>query len=413
MDQTKIRQNAVRRYLAGESVTTICQDLGVSRKWFYKWYNRHQAGAENWYEDQSKAPKRCPHKINSAVEKLVLNIRDNLENTKYAQIGAMAIAWQIQKLGGTPPPLWSINRILKRNDRIKQKTERAKNKSNVNYPYFTEAFYPGHIHQADLVGPRYLKGDGRFYCFSTIDRFSHQAYSVPLRSKDDDSIIYALIKTWKVIGVPKLLQFDNELSFLGSNRYPHSFGKVLKLCLSVGIQPIFIPQGEPWRNGVIEHFNRTFESNFYRTEQFKNFKHLQEQLEVFLNYHNENHVYSANHGKTPNQILDSQEIKPSKLSDKFEFYQDQTLPYESYIHFVRFIRSDLKLRIRGESFLMPKETMYQYLRATIYTEYHKLNVFNENKLVAKLDYPLPNFNQENPVELIKTLAKLIDKFFKM
>ena len=82
MDQIKIRQNAVRRYLAGESVTTICQDLGVSRKWFYKWYNRHQAGAENWYEDQSKAPKRCPHKINSAVEKLVLNIRDNLSNVR-------------------------------------------------------------------------------------------------------------------------------------------------------------------------------------------------------------------------------------------------------------------------------------------------------------------------------------------
>ncbi len=409
MDSIRTRQEAVRRYLMGERITTICHDLQVNRKWFYKWYNRYQTGADDWYQDQSKAPQNHPKKVHEEIERLVLKVRDELEQTKYAQIGAVAIAWHIQRLDGTPPPLWTINRILKRGGKIKAKTKRKKNKSNVNYTYFTEAFYPGHIYQADLIGPRYLKDDGRFYSLSTIDRFSHQAYSVPIRSKDDGAVMHALIKTWREIGIPEFLQLDNELSFLGSNRYPHSLGKVLKLCLAVGIQPVFIPTGEPWRNGVVEHFNRTFENSFYRTERFENFEYLKERLIDFLKFHNENHCYSTNQGKTPKQVLNEENIKPVKLSDNFEFSEDQTLPHESYIHFIRFIRSDLKLRIRGEAFSLPKEAMYQYVRATIYTEYHQLNVFLENKMIAQFEYPLPNFNQEDAEDLIKSLQQLCDK----
>jgi len=410
MDQSTCRQEAIRRYLMGESVTALCREFNVSRKWFYKWYNRYQTGASNWYQDQLKAPKHQPHKIDNEVEQLVLKVRDQLEQTKYAQIGATAIAWHIRKLGGTPPPVWSINRILKRNGKIQPKKKRQKNKSNVAYTWFTEPSYPGHIYQTDLIGPRYLKGDGRFYCLSTIDRFSHLAYCVPMRSKDDDSIIQALITTWRYIGVPDYQQFDNELSFLGSNRYPHSLGKVLKLCLAAGIQPIFIPTGEPWRNGMVEHFNRTFENSFYRVERFASFEHLKERLIDFIIFHNENHVYSANYGKTPNQIIKEHDIKIEKLADDFQFSEHQTLPYDSYIHFIRFIRSDLKLYIRGESFIMPKEAMYQYVKATIHTKWHLLNVFiDDTRMIARFDYPLLNFNQENPELVIWSLKQHMKK----
>lgn len=395
MDKEQLRQNAICRHLMGESITLICRDLQVSRKWFYKWHSRYQTGLDDWYKDQSRAPGTTPRKVEKCLEHLVLKIRDELEHTKYAQFGAATIAWHIRKLGGTPPPYWTINRILKRNGRIESRKRCKKNKSNVNYNYFTEAFYPGFIHQADLLGPRYIKGDGRFYCLSSIDLYSHQAYSVPIRSKDDEAIIYAFTKTWQEIGVPEFLQLDNELSFHGSNRYPHSLGKVLKFCLVLGIQPIFIPIGEPWRNGVIEHFNSTFESSFYRTEHFNNFAHFKGHLIHFLAFHNEYHVYSANHGRTPKQLLETETIRPDKLDVDFEFSEYQTLPYESYIHFVRFIRSDLQLKIWGEYFPMPKEVMYQYVRATIYTEFHQLNVFLENKLIASFAYPLPNFNQED------------------
>jgi hypothetical protein len=49
--------------------------------------------------------------------------------------------------------------------------------------------------------------------------------------------------------MPDYLQMDNELSFRGSNRYPRSFGPLIRLSLSENITPIFIPPGEPGAMG--------------------------------------------------------------------------------------------------------------------------------------------------------------------
>jgi len=49
MDSEKIRKTAIRWYLSGKSITHICQDLEVSRKWFYKWWRRYKSGNEYWF----------------------------------------------------------------------------------------------------------------------------------------------------------------------------------------------------------------------------------------------------------------------------------------------------------------------------------------------------------------------------
>jgi len=88
-----------------------------------------------------------------------------------------------------------------------------------------------------------------------MDLFSHRVYIESQRTKEDKPIAASLMRCWKALGIPDFLQLDNELSFRCSNKYPRSFGIVIKLCLHFGIQPVFIPVAEPWRNGVIERFN--------------------------------------------------------------------------------------------------------------------------------------------------------------
>ncbi len=87
-------------------------------------------------------------------------------------------------------------------------------------------------------------------------------------NKAADSIISAILRFWKYFGIPDYLQMENELSFRGSNRYPHSFGQLIRLALSQGVTPVFIPQAEPLRNGIIEKFNDTFDKKFFRTFLF-------------------------------------------------------------------------------------------------------------------------------------------------
>ena len=111
----------------------------------------------------------------------------------------------------------------------------------VEYPYFQESLGINYIHQADLVGPRYIKDHGRFYSLHIIDRGSNRVFIHPQRRKDDISVASALIRCCKTMGVPDFLQLDNELSFHGSHRHPRCLGIVLRLCLLMGIEVIFLP----------------------------------------------------------------------------------------------------------------------------------------------------------------------------
>jgi transposase InsO family protein len=178
--------------------------------------------------------------------------------------------------------VWTINRILKRNDLVsKKKPYEPKGKS---YPEIIIPSQINTIYQIDLVGPRYIKGDGRFYSLNVIDVCSHRIKLNPMRSKRDEEIANGLISTWKTLGIPEYIQFDNELSFHGSHKHPHSLGLVLRLCLALGIQPIFIPQGEPWRNWVIERFNDVYNKGFFTIQTFCDFSHLNYTLAVLNNF---------------------------------------------------------------------------------------------------------------------------------
>lgn len=247
--EEKRRQEAIRLYEQGGKVPEICERLQVSRPWFYKWRKRFQSGEPDWFCEQSRRPHRVANKTSLKQERVVIGIRRRLEKAKYSQRGALAIQWEMEKLGVEPLPTWTIDRILKRHHLVRAK--RKYQPSGKPYPDLKKIFSAS-IQQADLLGPRHIHKDGHFYSLNVIDLESYLAAINPSRSKADVAVAENLLRSWKTIGKPDFLQMDNELSFRGSNRHPHSFGLVIRMCLALEVQPIFIPIAEPWRNGAVE-----------------------------------------------------------------------------------------------------------------------------------------------------------------
>ena len=236
------------------------------------------------------------------------------------------------------------------------------------------------------MGPRYIKGDGKFYSFNVIDLFSHQVYIESQRTKQDLQVASSLIRSWKVMGPPDFLQLDNEMSFHGSNRHPRSFGVVIKSCLHFGVQPVFIPVSEPWRNGVIEKFNDTYNKKFFRRQWFHSYLYLKRQSKNFQTYHNRNHRYSCLKGKTPDEFWS--DFKPATLGPNTKLPRFDNLP-DGNIIIIRLIRSDGVLNIFGGKFKLHKDLVYSYVKAVIVTEIHRLQVYLGEELVDSFDYQLP------------------------
>lgn len=389
MKEYEQRQEAIRRYLAGEKVIKIAQSLKKSRKWLHTWIKRfNERKDSNWFEDLSKAPLNIKTTLNEETEQQILLIRKELMNEKMAQIGAISIQYEFERRGIKPiPDVWTINRVISKNGLSKQVSNHKKTK---DYP---ELYW--HVHQMDLVGPRYIKGDGKFYSINIIDITTHSCFVKAARTKSSNNIVDALATFWKTHGLPDALQMDNELAFRGSNLYPRSFGAVVRFALSQGVAVIFIPIAEPWRNGIIEKFNDTYQLRFLRAYNFGNLEQLSQKEQLFIDFHNDHHRYSSQSHKTPNEAKALQ--MPAILykgiehlpSLKNEIIISLT---KGCIYYIRFIRSDLKLYLLNEIFIVKESLKYSYVVAEINIENQTLIIRQNYEIIQTFKYEITAVN---------------------
>ncbi len=382
------RRLAVRRYQNGEKPSSICTSLGKSRFWLYKWVNRFDPDDRSWCESRSTQPFGHPNRISREIEEIVkitrLSLYNDPDNPFY---GAQAILWEMEDLSVTPlPSERTINRILVRNSLTHKRTGSYEPKGTL-YPELP-ADRPNQTHQADLVGPRYLKGPIRFYSQNAVDIATGRCGIEPLHGKDSQSVINGLWGIWSRMGIPVNLQVDNEASFYGSRRHPRGMGSLIRLCLYNGVEPWFIPFAEPWRNGVVEWFNQHYKKKFLRKVTMTSREGLKESSLAFENRHNIRHRYTKLGGKTPLKAMAASRTILTFLKEVTPPVHPLPKPEEGRYHLVRLIRSKLRIDIFGETFPVAPELQYEYVVATIDVKEQRLKLVHNNVQVDELDYKL-------------------------
>lgn len=189
------------------------------------------------------------------------------------------------------------------------------------------------------------------------------------------------------MGLPDFLQLDNEMSFRGSNRHPRSPGLVIRLCLHFGVTPVFIPIAEPWRNGVIEKFNATYNTKFFRRQWFPSYATLKRQSKNFQRFHNKHHRYSCLKGKTPLEVIRNADRSPVTIGANTKLPKLDSVP-DGDIILIRFIRSNRLLNVFGEKFKVSKDLVYSYIKAVIVTQINSLQIYLGEDLVDTFEYQL-------------------------
>ncbi|MBU4189408.1 MAG: integrase core domain-containing protein [Candidatus Thermoplasmatota archaeon] len=371
--------------------------LQRTRVWVYKWIKRYKSEDGQWYLNESTEPKRKPNKIDPVLEMNIIKSRKKLvkrdtPETRYAFHGAVAIHQELDNLGyKNKPTLSTINRVLKRNDLItKEQREKGNKESKVYYPEI-RARYPGHIHQLDLVTPRYITGYGKIVSVNRIDIYTAQANLNQFESKGADSIISFIVEDWAKYGIPRYLQLDNEASFRGSLYHPKTFGKLARFCLNFGVELIFIPFREPWRNGYIESFNGRFNDQLWLFQKFTDLEHLRNEAKQFRDKYNKFQIYKKEHFSK--QYL--QGCTKRFFPKGFKFNLSTELPItDGKIHFVRLVNEKGYINVFNEDFYINKNLSFEYIWATIFTKeqelkfYYQANKESKRELIKSVEYKL-------------------------
>lgn len=377
---------AVQRFKAGESPESICVSFGKSKRWLYKWVKRYNINDPSWFEDSSRRPHSTPHRTPAEIEQIVKMVRLNLYN-KDLFCGAQAILWELEDLDVQPlPSLRTINRILSRNDLTHRRTGRYEPKGTL-YPALPSTL-PNQTHQADFVGPCYLRGPIRFYSLNIVDTATVRCGLSPSFSNSGQTVIDGFWNIWKRIGIPDQVQIDNAMSFFGSPKHPRGMGPLIRLCLHSGVEPWFIPMAEPWRNGMIESFNDRYEQRFLGKVDMASMEALQAESLAFEQRHNSKYRYSKLKGGTPLKALADTNAKLRFPPNEGPPQHRLEKPEEGKYHIVRLVRSDQKLNLFGECFFVPPEARYEYVVATIDVKEQRLKLFLDKIQIEEFDYKL-------------------------
>ncbi|HJH26334.1 MAG TPA: hypothetical protein C5S37_06045 [Methanophagales archaeon] len=300
------------------------------------------------------------------------------------------------------PSVSTIKRIVKKHKLKVNKRERYKRvKSKKRYTILTPTRID-EMHQMDFVGPRFIRGYGAVSSLNLIDVVSDQVHIEQYAAKSMDNVIGFLILYWRNNQIPRYLQVDNGMYFIGDFKYPRRFSRFIRFCLYVGVEVVFINPKSPWMNGSIENFNGWFEAKFWDKETFTNLEDMRAKSTHFVVQYNDLSAW-----KKRNKSLE--QINPAKILNNSLKIPLGKLPLtQGKIHFIRKVDNDGKISVLNEAFKVGEEFIGEYVWATICLKKQTMDVFYRAKdqdtavLIEKFVYTLSEVAKDIRPDIGKT-----------
>jgi hypothetical protein len=259
---------AVRR---GQPLRAVARRFGVGVATVAYWVQRadgQRLDRVDW-SDRSRAPHKT-QRTDTSLEDLVLQTRRELALGDLGAIGADAIHETLVEKGVDDiPSVRTINRILGRRGALdgRKRTRRPPPPKGWYLPYVAKAL--AELDSIDIVEGLVIKDGPHVEVLNAVSLHGGLTASWPVESPvTSERTVASLVEHWRAVGLPAYAQFDNDMIFHGTHRYPDALGRVIRLCLSLGVVPVLVPPRETGFQAMIESYN-----GWWQTKVWSRFEH--------------------------------------------------------------------------------------------------------------------------------------------
>ena len=221
-----------------------------------------ELGDVDW-ADRSTAPHRT-RRTAPVTEEAVLAIRAELAAGILGECGALAIREALLQRGlSGVPSLRTVGRILERSG-ILDGRRRIRRRAPPRGWYIPAlAAREAELDSFDVVTGLRLQGGAHLEALTGISVHGGLPGAWTGASMASRATRAALIEHWAAFGLPGFAQFDNDTRFLGSHGRTDVVGTVPRLCLALGVTPVFAPIREMGFQGAIEAFNGRWQARVW------------------------------------------------------------------------------------------------------------------------------------------------------
>jgi transposase InsO family protein len=331
------RMEFVARLKAGERMTDLCREFGISRKTGYKFERRYEEHGPKGLYDVSRRPKRLARQISVGIQTAILELKREKPTWGAAKLHEVLRRKHPEM---ELPVRSTIHDLLDRYGLVKKRSKRRRYHA---YPTLREEDIqsPNQLWCADFKG-QFRMGNAK-YCYPLTVTDFHSRYLLgceAMESTESQTAQQGFELIFREYGLPRRLRTDNGTPF--SSRSVQGLSTLSVWWMRLGIQLERIEPGQPQQNGRHERMHRTLKEEVPPGIS-KNLLAQQEQLDRFREDFNERRPHEALKMKCPADLY-----KPSLKR------YSESLPEPAYPHhdLVRPVRSNGIVYFRGHTFFI-------------------------------------------------------------
>ena len=297
----KARQRLAEAVLARRHpVQELASRFGVSRQTAYKWVERFRQRGLQGLRDQSRRPRRSPHRLPARWLQAIQRVRRARPHW-----GAKKIRQHLRRKCPRQrvPCGRTIQRWLKRLGWVRPRPRRARRGPAVPHPGLTVAWRPNHVWTVDFKGWFRTEDGVRQEPLTVRDLFSRYGLCLRLLPSQDDRPVRAVMRRlFGARGLPEVIRVDNGSPFGGKGAL--GLSRLSVWWLRLGIRVEFTRRARPGDNAAHEQFHGCYQREVVAGGGAER-RWMQARSTRWLAHYNQERPHEALAGRTPAQVYGS------------------------------------------------------------------------------------------------------------
>src|SRR3990170_6300180 len=186
--------------------------------------------------------------------------------------------------------------------------------------------------------------------------------SWPLEQATAKLVLERVLKRWELEGLPAYAQFDNGTQFQGAHQFAGAVGRVSRLCLALGVIPVFAPPREPGFQNAIEGFNGLWQAKVWQRHRFEDFAQLLATSDRYI---------AAHRARSATR----REQAPSRRPFPSAFRFDPHAPLRGTIIFLRRTDDAGRAHLLGNRFEVSPQWPHRLVRCEVDLSTHQIRFY--------------------------------------